>query len=1012
MDNERFGSGGIIYDITGNDPYMAGPTMSGVYASSYRYLAVTMSTVADECVQVYFRRSTDSSFSESRMVLLNTVVVEYNLTQTYYIDMRSNAYWNSRIVQLRFDPAGGCDFTKTFPSSAAIRINQIELVSGGPENDDFDTYRYLSSSTFTETINTTSAITAHDDPVPSCGGGNVQHTVWYQFFPGISHARRFHTTGSNYDTVISVWTGTRGNLTEIACNDDIDYWDQDSMVQVIVPTFERYYIMVGGYNGASGSLTFTDEADYPEAPTILTATATGQTSIHLTWNDRSDNESSFRVLRSLDGSTWSTIVTLNPNTESYTDTGLSCNTRYNYKIRAYVALGTSTYSNTDTETTDACPQPPATPTNLSGSAVSDTQVNLSWSDNATDETAYTVERSPDNNSWLELDTLSANTTTYSDTTMQCGTQAHYRVRAHNSTTGLYSSYSSTITVTMPDCPLLAPSDIYAIPISPTEITVYWLDNADDETGYEVQRSLDGTNWSGLTTVGTDTTSFTDSNLSCGTLHYYRVRAVRGSTLSDFTVDVSVATFNCPLNAPANPSASVTGTIQITLNWQDQSTDETAFWLEQSVTGTDNWFRFTITGADVTSSVVNGLACDQIYYFRVRAFRETDSTLSDYSSIVNATVPQCSLNAPTDLVLTVVSDTQIDAAWNDHSINETQFRLERSINGTDWLEIGTSYANDTSYADPNLTCETTYWYRVRAYRSTDASFTGYSNIATTTTGTCPPVEIDADIALSHETAIIGADPLVIDAEIDCHTESQSCDAFDIELTFDPETIQVDSVSLGDVPGNTGNTPDIIKEVIDNTAGTARVAWITYNEGNAPVRGQGALLHIAATPLRQGNTDIEVARLQGAALDGTEIALNHSAGSVQVWPEGFTTDAMSEQELLDALRRQPNADADIVLVDFTTDHLIIYAEMNGQTGLINLLIQESNGLVIITVDHITDPQGNPMNAAFASAMRQSLPQRITTAIDTVLNGRYGPGCNVELMTVGDQTMDVAFIRPGEN
>lgn len=93
----------------------------------------------------------------------------------------------------------------------------------------------------------------------------------------------------------------------------------------------------------------------PGAPSNLSALALSQTQIKLTWNDNSSDESGFKVERSPDGSTaWSQIGATVANTAVYTDTNLTCNTPYYYRVRAYNSSGDSTYSNTANATTSAC----------------------------------------------------------------------------------------------------------------------------------------------------------------------------------------------------------------------------------------------------------------------------------------------------------------------------------------------------------------------------------------------------------------------------------------------------------------------------------------------------------------------------------------------------------------------------------------------------------------------------------------------------------------------------------
>lgn len=89
--------------------------------------------------------------------------------------------------------------------------------------------------------------------------------------------------------------------------------------------------------------------------------------------------------------------------------------------------------------------PPAAPTGLAATAVSSAQINLAWTDNATDETSYSVERSTNGTTFSVIATLGANATSYSNTGLAASTTYWYRVRAANS--GGFSGYSNTASAT-------------------------------------------------------------------------------------------------------------------------------------------------------------------------------------------------------------------------------------------------------------------------------------------------------------------------------------------------------------------------------------------------------------------------------------------------------------------------------------------------------------------------------------------------------------------------------------
>jgi hypothetical protein len=99
-------------------------------------------------------------------------------------------------------------------------------------------------------------------------------------------------------------------------------------------------------------------------------------------------------------------------------------------------------------------------------------------------------------------------------------------------------------------------------------------------------------------------------------------------------------------------------------------------------------------------------------------------------------------APTNLVATPISVSQVQLTWSDNANNETDFRVER--NG---VEIATVGANVTAFADTGLQPQTTYSYRVRAHNA--KGFSAYSNTAQATTFAPPPPPPPPTLFLDEE-----------------------------------------------------------------------------------------------------------------------------------------------------------------------------------------------------------------------------------------------------------------------
>jgi len=88
---------------------------------------------------------------------------------------------------------------------------------------------------------------------------------------------------------------------------------------------------------------------------------------------------------------------------------------------------------------------PLAPSGLFGTAMSPTQINLAWTDNSSNETAFALWRRTGAGSWVRVAVLGPNVTTFSDTSVSASTTYTYRVRAINN--GGASAWSDEMTVT-------------------------------------------------------------------------------------------------------------------------------------------------------------------------------------------------------------------------------------------------------------------------------------------------------------------------------------------------------------------------------------------------------------------------------------------------------------------------------------------------------------------------------------------------------------------------------------
>jgi hypothetical protein len=366
-----------------------------------------------------------------------------------------------------------------------------------------------------------------------------------------------------------------------------------------------------------------------------------------------------------------------------------------------------------------CQMPLARPTRLVAAPNTNSEIDLSWNDNADGETSYIVERSLDGASWTLLATLDPDSTSYTDTAVTCYHPRYlYRVRALSAVAGLNSGYSNTALGLLNSC---VPDNLMAVSTGRSTSHLTWNDNAAAETGFSIERSPAGTNgWAEVGTAVADATSFDDQSLACDTTHDYRIRAYRDgdNVYSDYSNVARVKTDLCPPpETPTDLIATATGETTISLQWVDNASTETAFYLESSPSGAENWQVIKVTGANVTTETHTGLLCDVTYDYRVRAFRSGDGQYSDYSSVASATLDDCTTPAaPSNLYTSSPSSGRIDLFWTDNSPNEHNFRVERSLDGASWQTLGTVAPNTITYPDKTVTCDVPYSYRVIAANS--------------------------------------------------------------------------------------------------------------------------------------------------------------------------------------------------------------------------------------------------------------------------------------------------------
>ncbi|MGD9148447.1 MAG: fibronectin type III domain-containing protein, partial [Anaerolineae bacterium] len=183
----------------------------------------------------------------------------------------------------------------------------------------------------------------------------------------------------------------------------------------------------------------------------------------------------------------------------------------------------------------------------------------------------------------------------------------------------------------------APSDLVATAAGSDQIDLTWTDNADDEAGFKIERSLDASAWALLDTVGANVTSYQDTGLQASTTYYYRVYAYNGAGNSAYSNQANATTSGD--TTPPAPPAGLTATGRdgaVDLAWSPNGEPDLAGYTVYRSTSSGGPYA-ALTASLLSdpgytdSSVTNGTT----YYYVVTASDASDNE-SGYSNEAAAT----------------------------------------------------------------------------------------------------------------------------------------------------------------------------------------------------------------------------------------------------------------------------------------------------------------------------------------------------------------------------------------
>ncbi len=504
---------------------------------------------------------------------------------------------------------------------------------------------------------------------------------------------------------------------------------------------KAYYFALISYTDINGKITksertsslkitATSSSSVP-APSNLKVAEYSNSAIKLTWTKASD-VTGYYVYRSTDGKKYSKIKTLKASTTAYTNTSLTAGQKYYYSIASYkntstgaVAIGPkSSAINITTTSSSSVP----TPSNLKVAEYSNSAIKLTWT-KASDVTGYYVYRSTDGKTYSKIKTLTAYTTTYTNTSLTAGQKYYYSIASYkNTSTGAVAigpKSSAVNALTISSSKLSYPSGFAVKEVATDAIKLVW-NKSSNASGYYIYRSIDNKNFSRIKALPSSSTSYTDIALYLDTTYYYKIVSyvnANGSIgLSAKSPAVNAKTTSTSVSFTSKTSTSTT----ITLNWDYPSA--TGYQIYRLDINTGKYVKIASTSAK--SYTDKNLSSDRYYNYKVRAYLVSGG-ITTYSPYNSVSVRTC-LPAVKDFKAVSQTYYSVKLSWTKQNgaVNYEIYQL--SPDSQVYKLITTLNSDATSYMVDNLTVNTTYKFRIRSV-SSNKSYSDYSTLSITTLG---------------------------------------------------------------------------------------------------------------------------------------------------------------------------------------------------------------------------------------------------------------------------------------
>lgn len=493
--------------------------------------------------------------------------------------------------------------------------------------------------------------------------------------------------------------------------------DATSFIDDTVETGTKYYYLVRPVfnDGTTGEYSKSISGVALGKTNLTKIEAKSGKKVTLTWKKVSKAEGYLIYRRDTDDGKYNQIGTVaSGSTLTYTDTVKSNNKTYTYKVQAYNTnngkQGVGAYSSTKSAKTLAKAK-------ITGITSSNEEVlKISWK-KVSGAKGYIISRSTSKNSgYKKIDTVTGKTS-YSDDTVKAGKTYYYKVEAYNVNSGTKGYGGASDAVAGRTAKRTKITSI--VSTNEKTLTIKW-NKISGAYGYRIKRSTeeDGTYKVIKTIKSGNTTSYKDTSVKAGKTYYYTVETMVKTGDNICYSGDSVSVEGRTAKKAKIKYAVSNGSEQIEVNWGAVS-GAYGYRIKRS-TSKNGTYKVvaTLKGKNNTTYQDKKLKTAKTYYYKVETINKVNGK-KGYSGD-SAAVSAKTLKTTSITAVKATGSTSVKLEWKAVD-GASGYQIYRSASkDSGYKKVGQVKGKNTkTFEDKTLEAGKTYYYQVRAYKSSSA-----------------------------------------------------------------------------------------------------------------------------------------------------------------------------------------------------------------------------------------------------------------------------------------------------